>query len=154
MLKKNPLPGHHLLGTALFFLLFYFAVWPLVWHSVFLTHVESENHQLRVESYFPHRVTNTRLFLENPDSSQAQRWLIEQEDRIQVFWLPPYRPEFNPDENLNQDVKSIALGRRRPHTQDELVKNVRSSLYNRQQKPQLIKKYFHGETVRYALSNI
>jgi transposase len=83
-------------------------------------------------------------------SSQAQKWLKEQEDRIQVFWLPPYSPELNPDENLNQDVKSNALGRRRPHTQDELVKNVRSYLYSRQQKPQLIKNYFHGKTVRYA----
>jgi transposase len=83
-------------------------------------------------------------------SSQAQQWLKEKEDRIQVFWLPPYSPELNPDENLNQDVKSNALGRRRPHTQDELVKNVRSYLYSRQQKPQLIKKYFHGKTVRYA----
>ena len=83
-------------------------------------------------------------------SSQAKQWLKEKEDRIQVFWLPPYSPELNPDENLNQDVKSNALGRRRPHTQDELVKNVRSYLYSRQQKPQLIKKYFHGKTVRYA----
>jgi transposase len=83
-------------------------------------------------------------------SSQVQKWLKEKEDRIRVFWLPPYSPELNPDEHLNQDVKSNALGRRRPHTQDDLVKNVRSYLYSRQRKPQLVKKYFHGKKVRYA----
>jgi len=83
-------------------------------------------------------------------SSPVQKCLREKEDRIQVFWLPPYSPELNPDENLNQDVKSNAVGRRRPHHQDDLVKNVRSYLYSRQRKPQLVKKYFHKENVRYA----
>ncbi len=78
--KKNHLPDLPLLGAALFFLLFHFAVWPLVWHGVFLPHVESENHQLRVESYFPHRVIDTRLFLENPDSALAAYavWQVSQ----------------------------------------------------------------------------
>jgi transposase len=83
-------------------------------------------------------------------SAPVQKWLKEKEDRIQVFWIPPYSPELNPDEHLNQDVKSNAVGRRRPHTQDDLLKNVRSYLYGRQRKPHLIKKYFHGKNVRYA----
>jgi transposase len=83
-------------------------------------------------------------------SSQVQKWLKIKEKRIRFFWLPPYSPKLNPDENLNQDVKSNALGRRRPHTQEELVENVRSYLYSRQRKPQIVKKYFHGRKVRYA----
>ncbi len=38
------------------------------------------------------------------------------------------RPELNPTELLNQDVKTNALGRRRPHTQDELIGDTRSYL--------------------------
>ena len=35
-------------------------------------------------------------------------------------WLPSYSPELNPDELLNQDVKSNALGRVRPiNVQDD-----------------------------------
>lgn len=83
---------------------------------------------------------------------KVKRWLKKNEDRIQVFYLPSYSPDLNPDEQLNQDVKSNAVGRRRPHTREELVRNVRSYLYSRQRKPHIIKRYFKAESVRYAAS--
>jgi transposase len=39
------------------------------------------------------------------------RWLDEHREQIRVFFLPSYSPELNPDELLNQDVKTNALGR-------------------------------------------
>jgi transposase len=81
---------------------------------------------------------------------KVKKWLKKNEARIRVFYLPSYSPELNPDENLNQDVKSNAVGRRRPHTQEEMVHNVRSYLFSRQKSPQLVKKYFDAEPVRYA----
>lgn len=36
----------------------------------------------------------------------VQEWLKENREKIEVFFLPPYTPEHNPDEYLNQDVKS------------------------------------------------
>ena len=54
------------------------------------------------------------------------RWLAEHVAQIQVFWLPPYSPELNPDELLNQDVKTNALGRVRPVNVQEMMSNVRS----------------------------
>lgn len=30
-------------------------------------------------------------------------WIEEHKDKIAIFYLPPYSPEFNPDEYLNQD---------------------------------------------------
>jgi transposase len=81
---------------------------------------------------------------------KVKKWLKKNESRIRVFYLPSYSPELNPDENLNQDVKSNAVGRRRPHTQEEMVRNVRSYLFSRQKSPQIVKKYFEAESVRYA----
>jgi transposase len=78
------------------------------------------------------------------------KWLKRHEDRIQVFYLPSYSPDLNPDENLNQDVKSNAVGRRRPHDQKQMIRHVRSYLYGRQRRPQLVKKYFEAKSVRYA----
>lgn len=83
-------------------------------------------------------------------ATKVKRWLRKNENRIQVFYLPSYSPDLNPDEKLNQDVKSNAVGRRRPHTQEEMVRNVRSYLYSRQRSPQIVKKYFQAESVRYA----
>jgi len=77
-------------------------------------------------------------------------WLKSHEDRIRLFFLPGYSLELNPDELLNQDVKSNALGRKRARNADELVSNTRSFLWSRQRRPQTVKKYFHGKHVRYA----
>lgn len=83
-------------------------------------------------------------------AKMVQNWLRQHKHQIKLFYLPPYSPELNPDEMLNQDVKSNALGRRRPRNQTELVNNVRGHLRRRQRQPALVKKYFNEKNVRYA----
>jgi len=83
-------------------------------------------------------------------AAKVKKWFKKNEKRIQVFYLPSYSPDLNPDEKLNQDVKSNAVGRRRPHDQNQMVRNVRSYLYSRQRKPHVVKKYFEADSVRYA----
>lgn len=79
-------------------------------------------------------------------------WLAENAHQISLFFLPGYSPELNPDEMLNQDVKSNAVGRRRARNRDELITDVRGYLRSRQRKPHLVKQYFQEEHVRYAAS--
>ena len=83
-------------------------------------------------------------------SRAVSRWLAEHAEAIRVFYLPSYSPELNPDEMLNNDVKANAVGRRRPNNQKELMRNVRGHLRNRKRNPELVKRYFHAESVRYA----
>jgi len=68
-------------------------------------------------------------------SIKLKNWLDKNSNRIRVFFLPAYSPELNPDEMLNQDVKSNAVGRKRAYSRDQLIKNVRSYLRSRQRKP-------------------
>jgi transposase len=103
------------------------------------------------------RQTKRKIFLivdRHPThrSKKVQAWLKRSEniDKIELFLLPSYSPELNPDEFLNQDVKSNAVGRRRPYTQAELITNVRGYVRRRQRQPQIVKKFFEAETVRYA----
>ena len=83
-------------------------------------------------------------------SAIVKRWLAEQVDRIQVFYLPGYSPKLNPDELLNQDVKTNAVGRRRPADQDQMISGVRGYLRSTQKQPQIVRAYFEEENVRYA----
>lgn len=83
-------------------------------------------------------------------SGKAKAWLKSNAHRICLFFLPAYSPELNPDEMLNQDVKSNAVGRRRAYNQDELLKNVRGYLRYRQRQSHIVKKYFEEQHVRYA----
>lgn len=83
-------------------------------------------------------------------SAKTKRWLKRHADRIRLFLLPGYSPELNPDEMLNNDVKSNAVGRRRAKTQTELIGNVRSYLWSKQKCPEIVQSYFHAPSVQYA----
>ncbi len=82
---------------------------------------------------------------------KVKRWLDKHTERICVFYLPSYSPELNPDEYLNNDVKSNSVGRRRASSKADLLRNVRSHLHRIQKLPSVVKKYFHEEHVRYAM---
>jgi transposase len=83
-------------------------------------------------------------------SRKVKNWVKENEERIRIFFLPSYSPEINPDELLNQDVKSNSLGRQRLGNQKELMGQVRSYLRSRQCKPDIVAAYFQGKHVQYA----
>ena len=69
---------------------------------------------------------------------------------IELHFLPGYAPELNPAEMLNQDVKTNALGRRRPLDAAELKADVRRFLRSAQRQPARVARYFHERHVSYA----
>ncbi|MBN2140866.1 MAG: transposase [Desulfovibrionaceae bacterium] len=83
-------------------------------------------------------------------SRKVEAWLADSKDRIRLFLLPGYSPEFNPDELLNRDLKSNPVGRRRANDKTELIKKVRGYSRSRQRKPDLVARFFQAGQVRYA----
>jgi transposase len=83
-------------------------------------------------------------------SKKVKEWVEAHAEQIELQFLPGYAPELNPTELLNQDVKTNALGRRRPHTQDELIGDTRSYLRSRQRTPRIVANYFEEKQVSYA----
>jgi transposase len=82
-------------------------------------------------------------------SGKVKNW-TQVNKRFKIFFLPGYSPELNPDEMLNQDVKSNSVGRNRAHHQRELLGNVRGYLRSRQRQPEIVRNYFKEEHVQYA----
>ncbi len=70
--------------------------------------------------------------------------------RLRLIRLPGHCPELNPDELLNQDVKTNSLGKSRPGNRTEMMAGVRTHLRRRQRQPQVIRNLFKEEHVRYA----
>lgn len=83
-------------------------------------------------------------------SRQAKDLVARNRNRLRLVLMPGYCPELNPDELLNQDVKTNALGKSRPRDKAEMLTTVRSHLYRRQKQPQVIKNMFREKHVRYA----
>ena len=83
-------------------------------------------------------------------SVKLKEWLEVNKTHVCLFYLPGYAPELNPDEELNQDVKSNAVGRQRAHNSHQLMSNVRGYLRGRQKRPDIVRNYFQEEHVKYA----
>lgn len=93
---------------------------------------------LIVDGHPVHRSRKTKAFVE------------ENAKRLRLIRLPGYCPELNPDELLNQDVKTNGLGKSRPRDKDQMMATVRSHLYRRQKQPKIIRSLFLEKHVRYA----
>jgi transposase len=77
-------------------------------------------------------------------------WLAENADRIELFYLPPYAPECNPDEYLNNDVKQ-GMGRRStPLDKATMKAGLRSHMQGLQRQPHKVQAFFQAPDVRYA----
>jgi len=83
-------------------------------------------------------------------AAAVERWAERHRQRLRLFFLPGYSPDLNPDELLNQDVKTNAVGRKRPRDKVELMGNVRRYLWSTQRRPQKVRSYFRHPSVRYA----
>ena len=83
-------------------------------------------------------------------SNAAKKYVADNAKRLRLIRLPGYCPELNPDELLNQDVKTNALGKSRPINKAEMVAGIRSHLHRRQKQPHVIQNLFQEKHVRYA----
>ena len=59
-----------------------------------------------------------------------------------MFYLPPYSPEYNPDESLNSDKKREMSKRPIPWSEEELNRNARSVLKRTQRNKARVKSCF------------
>ena len=83
-------------------------------------------------------------------TKQVQAWLEANKDRIEVFFLPPYSPELNPQEYVNQDVKTNIIGKKRPINKAQMRANVEEFMYRRKANKMQMQKYFQVRHVLYA----
>jgi transposase len=93
------------------------------------------------------------LILDNLKVHHARKvkaWLAEHEDQIEVFYLPGYSPELNPDECLNADLKE-AVTKRAPARSKKQLKDAAIGHPRKLQKsPARVRKHFEHKPVRYA----
>lgn len=83
-------------------------------------------------------------------SAAVRKFVAANAKRLRLIRLPGYCPELNPDEQLNQDVKTNALGKSRPTSKAAMIDTVRRHLHRRQKEPQVIRNLFKETHVRYA----
>ena len=81
---------------------------------------------------------------------KVQSWANKHKDAVELFFLPPYSPEYNPDEYLNNTVKGRTHRQKMSRNQKELSDPLRSTLARLQKEPETIRNLFRVPAVRYA----
>ena len=83
-------------------------------------------------------------------SKLVKAWVCERKDQIELFYLPSYSPQLNPEERLNADLKQ-EMGKKVPvRTKAKLREAANEHMAMLEKTPERVMSYFQDRRVRYA----
>jgi diphthamide synthase subunit DPH2 len=83
-------------------------------------------------------------------SKVVKQWVEQNIESIELFYLPSYSPEKNPDEYLNCDLKYGLSDTPSPKNEKQLKDNVENHMLMLQANQERVKKYFNHKEIQYA----
>jgi transposase len=83
-------------------------------------------------------------------ASRVRAWLAEHRTTIEVFYLPAYSPELNPDEGLNADLKQVVTRTAPARSKQQLKRATVSHMRRLSKLPARVRSYFRHKPVHYA----
>jgi transposase len=84
------------------------------------------------------------------DAQLVDQWLGGHKDQVEVFYLPKYAPERNPDEYLNCDVKANINTDGLPKDREELKGKLHRFMQKLAKLPGRVASYFKHKLIQYA----
>ena len=69
-------------------------------------------------------------------------WLEKHREKVEVFFLPPYAPECNPDEYLNHALKLSVHSGQLPYTAEDISHKIHSFMRSLQRNPLRVSRFF------------
>ena len=83
-------------------------------------------------------------------SKAVKAWVQKHQDVIELFYLPAYSPDLNPDEYLNNDFKRNVNKEHIPVNKEELQANTETFMTMLKNNPRRIANYFKHPKITYA----
>ena len=83
---------------------------------------------------------------------KVKEWLEKNKEKIEVFYLPPYSPELNPDEYLNNVLKQDVHSGERPRTKRDLKYKTESFMRRMQHNADKVCQLFLHPKLTYILN--
>ncbi len=79
-------------------------------------------------------------------------WLEKHREKIEVFFLPPYAPEYNLDEYLNHALKLSVHSGQLPYTAEDISHKIQCFMRKLQHHPPSVSCFFHPPALSYLYS--
>ena len=83
-------------------------------------------------------------------SKPVKAWAADRKEKIELFYLPSYSPELNPEERLNADLKHAIGSKVQARTKAKLRAAATEHMQTLEKSPERVKKYFQDPRVKYA----
>ena len=84
------------------------------------------------------------------EAKAVKDWAAEHRGRIELFLLPRYSPERNPEEYLNNDLKGAINSSGLPGSEEELRSRMERFMSQLRHLPGHVRNYFQHPCVQYA----
>ena len=75
-------------------------------------------------------------------SKLAAVWLEKNKEKMEVFFLPPYAPEYDPDEYWNRALKISVHSGQMPYTTGDISRKIQSFMRRLQHHPSAASSFF------------
>jgi transposase len=83
-------------------------------------------------------------------SAAVQEWVAAHRERLELFFLPAYAPERNPEEYLHNDMKGSINATGLPDDREELRSRIADFMTRLKHLPERVRNYFSHPCVQYA----
>lgn len=80
----------------------------------------------------------------------VKQWVQQRAEQLELFYLPSYSPDLNPDEYLNCDLKAEVAKRPDSRCKGQLQRTSLHAMRSIQKQPERVKRYFEAKSIRYA----
>jgi transposase len=107
-------------------------------HEKRITSTEVIDFMRQLLSHHPRRHVIVVMDQAKPHTSKLTKQYIDRQPRLHVFYLPPYSPDWNPDEKVWNHLKNHELKAHRAQTKQELYDLTQEKLENMSEDPALL----------------
>ena len=119
---------------------------------------EDSMDQKRLITFLSHMIHTSKqkifLFLDNlrvHHGKMVAQWVSKHQDKIELFFLPPYAPESNPDEYLNHALKLSVHSGDLPGDCSDIRHKTNSFMRTLQRNKDKVLAFFCHPLISYAL---
>jgi transposase len=121
--------------------------------KIYAGSINSEKFLEFVKQLVKHKRKKVFLIVDNAKTHHSlilKEWLLKNKKKIELYYLPPYSPDLNPDEHVNSDVK-YGVGSRAPkESKKSMITAAEEHMLLLLHSPQRIIKYFKDPFINYA----
>ena len=119
---------------------------------------EDSMDQKRLITFLGHMIHTSKqkifLFLDNlkvHHGKMVAQWISRHQDKIELFFLPPYAPESNPDEYLNHALKLSVHSGDLPEDRSDIRHKTNSFMRTLQRNKDRVSAFFSHSSISYTL---